>query len=263
MKFLVLQIFCIFFVLNFCFCTTFDTGILEVEYTDQGTSTDFKIIKRGLTSAPTGWYAIGFSKDTSMGDDDVAICRVTSGSGTVEHYRNPSGFTAPVYLDSNNRAVGFSNIQVTFADGVLTCSFRRMKAMANIPNYFDLSTSYNLLSAYGALTGSNPSYHLGNRDSSSNKINFSASTTVTTSASTTVSTSKPTTDSTSASTANPSNQTGFVGSDYFNVNFSDGPDYTDFKFVKSDASATTYLAFGLSDDNRMVLFFTYYKLTNN
>ena len=132
-----------------------------------------------------------------------------------------------------------------------------------------MSTSYNLLSAYGALTGSNPSYHLGNRDSSSNKINFSASTTVTTSASTTVSTSAATTVSTSAATtvstsasttvltstltANPSNQTGFVGSDYFNVNFSDGPDYTDFKFVKSDASATTYLAFGLSDDNRMVL----------
>ena len=128
MKFIILQIFCIISVLNYGFCTTVDTGILEVEYTDQGTSTDFKIIKRGLTSAPTGWYAIGFSKDTSMGDDDVAICRVTSGSGTVEHYRNPSGFTAPVYLDGNNSAVGFSNIQVTFADGVLTCSFRRMKA---------------------------------------------------------------------------------------------------------------------------------------
>ena len=120
-------------------------------------------------------------------------------------------------------------------------------------NYFDLSTSYNLLSAFGL--GSNPSYHLSNRGSTSTKINFSAATTVTTSAATTV--------STSASTSNPSNQTGFVGSDYFNVNFSDGPDYTDFKFVKSDASATTYLAFGLSDDNRMVLFFTYYKLTNN
>ena len=198
-----------------------------------------------------------------MGDDDVAVCKVTSGSGTVEHYRNPGGDTASEYLSGSDNSVGFSNIQVTYANGVLTCSFRRMKAMANIPNYFDLSTSYNLLSAYGALTGSNPSYHLGNRDSSSNKINFSASTTVTTSASTTVSTSKPTTDSTSASTANPSNQTGFVGSDYFNVNFSDGPDYTDFKFVKSDASATTYLAFGLSDDNIMVLFFTYYKLTNN
>ena len=155
MKFLVLQIFCIFFVLNFCFCTTVDTGILEVEYTDQGTSTDFKIIKRGLTSAPTGWYAIGFSKDTSMGDDDVAICRVTSGSGTVEHYRNPGGTAAPVYLDSNNRAVGFSNIQVTYANGVLTCSFTRMKAMTTVPSYFEISssTSYYLLFAVGSFSG--------------------------------------------------------------------------------------------------------------
>jgi hypothetical protein len=34
-KFVLLQIFCIIFVLNYVFCTTVDTGILEVEGTDQ------------------------------------------------------------------------------------------------------------------------------------------------------------------------------------------------------------------------------------
>jgi len=243
MKFIILQIFCIISVLNYGFCTTVDTGILEVEYTDQGTSTDFKIIKRGLTSAPTGWYAIGFSKDTSMGDDDVAICKVTSGSGTVEHYRNPSGFTAPVYLDGNNSAVGFSNIQVTYANGVLTCSFRRMKAMANIPNYFDMSTPYNFLSAIGPLIGSNPSQHT-DRKFTDNKIDFSSDIVVT-----------ATTASTIIKTLSSSNQSGgILNSDIFNVNFSDGPDYTNFEFSKSSSSATTYIAFGLSYDNRMVLF---------
>ncbi len=82
------------------------------------------------------------------------MCKLTSGFGTVEHYRNPNGYTAPVYLDSN-RAVGFSNINVSYTNGVLTCSFRRMKAMTNVPNYLEISGSktYYGLFAVGSFTG--------------------------------------------------------------------------------------------------------------
>ena len=138
MKFCILQIFCTFSVLHHVSCATVTSGILEVEYIDQGTSTDFKI---GLVSAPTGYYAIGFSTDSEMGDDDVAVCKVTSGSRTVEHYRNPGGDTASEYLSGSDNSVGFSNIQVTYANGVLTCSFTRMKAMTTVPNYFEISSS--------------------------------------------------------------------------------------------------------------------------
>jgi hypothetical protein len=60
-----------------------------------------------------------------------------------------------VYLDSNNRVVGFSNIQVTYANGVLTCSFRRMKTMTNVPNYLEISGSktYYGLFAVGIISG--------------------------------------------------------------------------------------------------------------
>ena len=83
------------------------------------------------------------------------MCKLTSGSGTVEHYRNPSGISPPVYLDSNNRSVGFSNINDNYTNGVLTCSFRRMKAMTNVPNYLEISGSktYYGLFAVGSFTG--------------------------------------------------------------------------------------------------------------
>jgi len=89
------------------------------------------------------------------------VCKLTSGSGTVEHYRNPSGISPPVYLDSNNRSVGFSNINVNYTNGVLTCSFRRMKAMTNVPNYLEISGSktYYGLFAVGSISGGKNNFY--------------------------------------------------------------------------------------------------------
>jgi hypothetical protein len=90
------------------------------------------------------------------------VCKVTSGSGTVEHYKNPNGRSPSVYLDSN-RAVGFSNINVSYTNGVVTCSFRRMKTMKNIPNYFEISRSktYYGLFAVGSFSGGNINFSDG------------------------------------------------------------------------------------------------------
>ena len=74
----------------------------------------------------------------------------------MEHYRNPSGYTAPVYLDSNNRVVGFSNLKVKYTNGDLTCSFRRAKTNKQRgTGYFEISTSqtYYGLFSFGSFSG--------------------------------------------------------------------------------------------------------------
>ena len=149
----VLKILCTILIFNFCAChNNHMTSNFEVQYTDQINATDFKITINGLTSAPTAWYAIGFSKDQDMGDDDVAMCIVKTGLGTVEHYRNPNDMDPSQLLSSANRSIGFSNLIVVYANGVLTCSFTRQKRMDNVPGYFDLANSYYLLSATGTLS---------------------------------------------------------------------------------------------------------------
>ena len=81
------------------------------------------------------------------------MCQVTS-SGTIslKHYYN-SGYSSALLL-SSNPTVGFSNIVTSYVNGIATCSFTRAIKMTSVTNYFDLSTSYYILTAYGPLRSS-------------------------------------------------------------------------------------------------------------
>jgi len=81
------------------------------------------------------------------------VCAISS-SGTVNlyHYYN-TGYSSS-YLQSSNKAIGFSTIITSFSNGVAMCSFTRDNYLSNVNNYFDLSGQYHILTAYGSLSGS-------------------------------------------------------------------------------------------------------------
>ncbi len=79
------------------------------------------------------------------------MCLYTTTNPTIKHYYN-NNKNAPGLLNSNP-TVGYSNIAVSYANGMLTCSFNRQKSISNVPNYFDLSNNYYLLMANGQTNG--------------------------------------------------------------------------------------------------------------
>ena len=81
----------------------------------------------------------------------MAVCQVNSnGIAKLYHYYNKEKDT-PSYLSDKDPIIGFSNVYVSFKDGVLKCSFTRMKKLASVSNYFDLSNLYFILTASGKL----------------------------------------------------------------------------------------------------------------
>ena len=86
------------------------------------------------------------------------MCKVQQTGNSVENYYipsiHPSNFTKPILLQPTNPSVGFSNARFTLTQDEFTCSFRRMKAMNNVTNYFDLNQDYYVLFALGRLSNS-------------------------------------------------------------------------------------------------------------
>ena len=84
------------------------------------------------------------------GDDDVAVCKIFNGVGSVEHYYNEGKTT--LLISNDNPTIGFSNISVSYHNDILKCSFVREKSMKDVNNYFDiLATKYYILVANGEL----------------------------------------------------------------------------------------------------------------
>ena len=86
---------------------------------------------------------------SQQGNDDVAVCVISpNGTGNLFHYYN-SGRTMPQLLDPTNPSIGYSNMEVSSVNGVVTCSFTRDKTLAQT-NYFSLdNVAYYLLTARG------------------------------------------------------------------------------------------------------------------
>ena len=82
--------------------------------------------------------------------DDVALCQLNS-DGKVSLYHNYNLHDNSLLLLSTNPTVGFSNIVTSYVNGIATCSFTREIKMTSVTNYFDLSYSYYILTAYGPL----------------------------------------------------------------------------------------------------------------
>ena len=67
----------------------------------------------------------------------------------MEHLHN-SGKSAPVAIHTD-RQIGFSNIKITYQNGVLECSFKRVKSITNEPKHFSVTErTYFVLFAHGS-----------------------------------------------------------------------------------------------------------------
>ncbi|CAF1037294.1 unnamed protein product [Brachionus calyciflorus] len=143
-----------------------------IKWKDNKDSTDFVMKTRALVS--NFYYAIGFSYDRKMGDDCVVMCKYAStSSSTIEHYFNPHKEKTSEVLDSKNRSIGLSNLNITLSNDFLVCAFKRQKTAQDNPKYYDLNKMYYLLIAKGYLDPDNePNDHKKNKYSSSYLIDF-------------------------------------------------------------------------------------------
>ena len=82
------------------------------------------------------------------GDDNVILCRLLNDKGFVEQAYNKKK-TVPSYLIPYRKSIGISNVKISFINGILTCSFDRVKKIPSVGGYYDLNNQYYLLLAKG------------------------------------------------------------------------------------------------------------------
>lgn len=148
----------------------YENGEFKLKWTTSSLSTDFDFTTK-ISDTNNIWSSFAFSTDKSMGNDDVCVCRITDSVNAVEHFYNP-GKSAPILLVSNQPSIGFSNITVKYENGILRCTFTRLKSMPNVVNYFDLSNQYYVLTALGRVVSNGILQKHTVKYSSSEKIDF-------------------------------------------------------------------------------------------
>ncbi|RNA44203.1 ferric-chelate reductase 1 -like protein [Brachionus plicatilis] len=143
-----------------------------VSWKNEGDSINFIMSTRA--SSNNAYLAIGFSKDSTMGDDSVVICfNERINSNDIQLFYNFDSYSDILDLDRPN--LGLSELKISQEDNFLSCSFRREKFL-DFKDYFDLNKPYYLLIAKGQATLENskfvPEYHGENRLKSSSPIDF-------------------------------------------------------------------------------------------
>ncbi len=87
------------------------------------------------------------------GDDDVIVCKSSGNVRSIEHLYN-TGYSTPVPIKDEDLTIGLSNTEIKFENGVLTCSFQRLKSYSGEDKYFSVKeTQYYILTAHGTTTG--------------------------------------------------------------------------------------------------------------
>ena len=94
---------------------------------------------------------IRVNSDLLKGNDDVVVCKYSNSNTTIERYFNIDKLPFARKLNK----IGVSNEKIAFVNGSLICSFRRVKYISQVKNYFDLNNEYYLLVAKGELSNSN------------------------------------------------------------------------------------------------------------
>jgi len=131
------------------------------------------VLKTKVTGIDNIWAAFGLSKDTSMGDDDVALCGIKDGKPIMHHMRNERK-APPSLLDEKNPQVGFSDVKVVLEKDVLVCSFTRVSQMPNVVHYFNTNEEhgYHVLFASGTYVDGKVKYHFTAREVVAEIYNF-------------------------------------------------------------------------------------------
>ncbi|RMZ94888.1 ferric-chelate reductase 1 -like protein, partial [Brachionus plicatilis] len=143
-----------------------------VSWKNEGDSINF--IMSTKVSSNNAYLAIGFSKDSTMGDDSVVMCfNERINSNDIQLFYNYDRYSDILDFDRPN--LGLSGLKISQEDNFLLCSFKREKFLY-FKNYFDLNKPYYLLIAKGQATFENsrfvPDYHGENRLKSSSPIDF-------------------------------------------------------------------------------------------
>lgn len=120
-----------------------------ISWVDTPIYTDFVFVGTSMSATTSIWMGMGLSKDQSMGDDDVVVCKLSSTATNVERYYT-TGTTRPGYMNPSNPTLGLSNSNVVYNGSALVCSFRRDKATGGVSQYFDINNDYFILVARGA-----------------------------------------------------------------------------------------------------------------
>ena len=146
----------------------------SLTWLDTATYTDFTFVGSSITATSTNIYiAMGLSSDDQMvirilmkaliyisnfsficfvkGDDDVVICKVSSGVASVERYYNIEE-AGPNYISLTNPTLGLTNANIVYNSTGLVCSFRRAKATNGLSQVFDITNNYYILLAGGSVS---------------------------------------------------------------------------------------------------------------
>lgn len=108
-------------------------------------TTDADAVTIQMTGTAEGWIGMGFSKDNTMGEDDVYTCVRKNDVVTVDHYWNPGGHTRSE-LQTNNEA---TNVKANYADGRINCQFTKSFTSTNDDTNYDLSQPWYHLHPWG------------------------------------------------------------------------------------------------------------------
>jgi hypothetical protein len=105
-----------------------------------------------LASNAGGFAAVGFSKDTSMGMDDVIGCQRNINNDIVygKDCWNPNG-RSPNQLDTDQNSI--ESQEGAFVDGAVVCKIVRVLTPSDTTQDYDLDQSYRLLFARGSGRG--------------------------------------------------------------------------------------------------------------
>ncbi|KAL3878437.1 hypothetical protein ACJMK2_030787 [Sinanodonta woodiana] len=152
-----------------CFhdCDLGDAWTFLMTWANKENSIYFEM-KAKIPASDNYWISMGFSSDTEMGDDSVADCSLESGTVKVYSSYNPGKSNS--LLD--NPTYGVTGTGGKFENGILTCSFDRIKtanlvssgkrkkrAASSSATFFDLNQDWYLMFALGSGTAASKRQH--------------------------------------------------------------------------------------------------------
>lgn len=134
---------------------SYQDGSIEIKWTNNGIdSTNFTITCESMNQ--NSYCAFGLSNDQFMGNDNIAVCKISNGVVQLMHLYSTEE-VRPEYLSATNEAIGFSNIVTSLTNNAVKCLFTRAKTMTGVQNYFNLTKQYYILTSSGVVLDGNNS----------------------------------------------------------------------------------------------------------
>ncbi|KAG9351107.1 hypothetical protein JZ751_024997, partial [Albula glossodonta] len=118
------------------------------------TSSNSSDIHFEMSGPSEGYIAMGFSNDRMMGNDDIYICGLDSTSAVQVQHAYSKGRFAPEILPLGN----ISNIQSSFLNGVISCSFTSRNPITTHRSA-TVNSLYYLMFAYGPSNNGKIQFH--------------------------------------------------------------------------------------------------------